>query len=288
MFVTFRQSLKKTRGAILGWGLTLAALGLLFIPFYDTIAENAAQFNELFKVYPKELLAFFTSSGAFNFTSPEGFLSVEYFSYMPIVVGIFAVLAGSGLLAADEEQGRLDLIAAHPVSRSVLFWGRLAALIVSMAAILALGYAGVMFGTAYSIMDLDPVKTIIPFVSIFAQLILFAGLSLTLSMLLPSRQSAAMIAGIILVFGFFLYGLSHLNDTLASIEPFLPLTYYQGENWINGLKWDWFLGLVGTGLAFTLIAWWRFLRRDIRVGGEGGWGVPKLGWLTRRREASQP
>src|SRR5207248_8557932 len=61
--------------------------------------------------------------------SPEGFLSLAFFSYLPLIMGVFAVLAGSGLLAADEENGTLDLILAHPVSRTALFLGRLLAFV---------------------------------------------------------------------------------------------------------------------------------------------------------------
>lgn len=41
-----------------------------------------------------------------------------YFNYMTVIIGIFAVGAAAGLLAGDEERGTLDLILAHPVSRS--------------------------------------------------------------------------------------------------------------------------------------------------------------------------
>lgn len=282
MITVFMHSLAKYRGAILGWGLTLAIIAMIFVPFYDSIAENAEQFQKLIEIYPEELMAFFTGGGTFNFTAPEGFLSVEYFSFMPLVIGVFAILAGSGLLAADEERGVLDLEAAQPVSRTALFWGRLWSLVVSLFFILVLGYAGVMAGTTYSQMDLDAVQTIIPFASLFAYLMFFAGLSLLLSMLVPSRSSASMVAGILLVASFLLAGLSQLNDTLAAIEPFLPALYYQGTNWAEGFKADWFAILTGFGFLFMLLAWWAFLRRDIRVGGEGGWKLP---WFRRRATA---
>ncbi len=51
------------------------------------------------------------------------------FSLLPVIVGIFALIAGSGLIASDEESGRLDLILAHPPSRTALFWGRLLAFV---------------------------------------------------------------------------------------------------------------------------------------------------------------
>lgn len=276
MITVFRHALAKSRGAILGWGLTLMIIAMVFVPFYDSIAENAEQFQAMIELYPKELMAFFTGGGNFNFTTPEGFLSVEYFSFMTLVIGVFAILAGSGLLAADEERGVLDLVAAHPISRTTLFWGTLSALVLALIAILILGYAGVMIGTTYSIMDLDAIETIFPFASLFAYLLFFAGLALLLSMLLPSRSSAGMVAGIVLIASFFLSGLAQINDTLANIEPFLPNTYYQGLSWTEGFRWDWFFILAGCGFVFILFAWWAFLRRDIRVGGEGSFRLPRF------------
>jgi len=273
MFTVFKHTLSRSRGAILGWGVTLALLGMLFVPFYDSIAVDAEAWEQLMEVYPPEIMAFF---GDTSFTTPEGFLSIEYFSYMPLVVGVFAILAGSGMLAADEERGVLDLIAAQPVSRAGLFGGRLFSLLVSLIIIVAMGYGGIIASTTYSVMELDAVQVLVPFASMFALLVFFAGLALLLSMIFPSRQSASMVAGIVLVAGFFINGLSNLNDSLASINRLFPLTYYQSSNWTEGLELGWLLGLLGAALFFMLLALWRFLGRDIRVGGEGGWKLPRL------------
>lgn len=279
MITIFKQALSKNRGAILGWGLSLALLAMLYGTFFDSIAANGAQFQALLETYPKELTAFFSSSGAFDMATPEGFISIEYFTFMPLVIGIFAIMAGGALLAADEERGVLDLIAAQPVSRSSIFFGRLLSLVITIFLILALGYAGVMIGTTYSKMSLDAIDTLYPFASLFAYLVFFVGLSLLLSIWLPSRSSAGMVSGIFLAAGFFLNGLARINDTLKSITPLLPNTYYQGEGWLNGFKWDWFFILAGSGALFILVAWWAFLHRDIRVGGEGSLRLP---WFRRK------
>lgn len=281
MLNVFKHSLSKSRGAILGWGLTLAVLGMLFVPFYDVVAEDIETWEQLMEVYPQEIMAFFGDAGGLAFTTPEGFLSLEYFSFMPLVLGVYAVLAGSGLLAADEESGVLDLIVAQPVSRSALYWGRLLAWLVSLIVILVLGYIGIMFATTYSIMELDAVVTMRPFASMFALLFFFAGLALLLSMLLPSRRSASMLAGIVLVGGFFVDGLSGISDTLKDVVTFIPNHYYQGSTWADGFQGDYFLILTGFGLAFMLAAWFAFLRRDIRIGGEGGWKLTLPKFLRR-------
>ncbi|MEX2162594.1 MAG: ABC transporter permease subunit [Anaerolineales bacterium] len=282
MITVFKHTLSRSRGGIIGWGITMLLLGMLMVAFFDSMAESAAQLQQLFATYPREFMAFFSNSGAFDFTTAEGFLSIEYFSFTPLILGVFAILTGSGMLAADEERGVLDLVAAHPISRSGLFIGRYLSLLVGLISILVLGFAGIVIGTAYSTMDLDPVALIVPFASMFALLVFLSGLGLLLSMVLPARGMAGMVAGIVLVASFFLNGLAHINDSLAMVEPFLPTRYYQYENWLAGLRWDWFMGLITVGLAFVALAWWAFQLRDIRVGGEGSWRLP---W--RRKSAGQ-
>jgi ABC-2 type transport system permease protein len=83
-----------------------------------------------------------------------------------------------------------------------------------------------------------------------------------------------MVAGVVLVVSFFISGLAELSETVKAIADFSPITYYQGGKAMTEFKPEWILGLLGIALVFTLVAWWRFERREIRVGGEGGWTLP--------------
>ncbi|HAL60958.1 MAG TPA: hypothetical protein DCP08_00940, partial [Chloroflexi bacterium] len=162
------------RGQILGWGISLLLLGLMLMWFYPSIAEQQESFEQLLEIYPPELSAFFGDLSAM--VTPEGFLSIEYFSYMPLVLGIFAVLMGSGLLASDEENGTLDLVLAHPVSRTALFFGRLLAFVVATLAILAISWLGLVLGTVAISIDLGWSQMALPFLSLLAMLLLFGAL----------------------------------------------------------------------------------------------------------------
>lgn len=283
MRTIFRYTLSRFRGQILGWGIAILLLGLMLMWFYPSIAEQQENFEQLLEIYPPELSAFFGDLSAM--VTPEGFLSVEYFSYMPLILGIFAVLMGSGLLVSDEENGTLDLVLAHPVSRTALFFGRLLAFVVATLAILAISWLGLVMGTVWISPAPGWGEMALPFLSLLAMLLLFGTLALLLSMLLPSRRLAAMTAGLVLVGSFFITGLAHISEGLETIARFSPLNYYQSGEAMNGLNQEWFWGLVAFAVLFVLLAWWRFLRRDIRVGGEGGWRLPSLPF--RRRVGSE-
>ncbi len=280
MGAVFRYTLIRFRGRILAWGLGLAALGLFIIPFYDVYLEQEESMLQLLEAYPPELMAFF--GGMADITSPEGFLDGQM-ATLPLILGIFAVLAGSALLARDEESGRLDLILAHPVSRLALFGGRLAAFVAATFAILTLCWLGFSIPLSASSMGVSWGQMALPFLSVLAVVLAFGTLALLLSMLLSSRRRAAGTAGGVMVASFFLSGLANLNADLEPFARILPYEYFQGGSAINGLNLVWFAGLLAVSALFAALAGWRFQRRDIRVGGEGSLGLARPTFLSRLR-----
>jgi ABC-2 type transport system permease protein len=275
----FRYRLARYRGQILGWGLALALLGLFMAQFYGTIAAEADRFEQLLASYPKELMAFFGDTS--ELTTSSGYLNLEYFVLMPLILGIFMVLTGSGLLAADEESGRLDLIMAHPVSRTSLYWGRVLAFALATLSILLLAGLGLYVPSSWTPLDVGWLGLMRAFVSLFAVLMLFGALALLLSLLLPSRRLAAMVTGILLVGSYFVTSLARVITDLETVAKLSPLNYYQGGDAIESVNITWAVGLLATANVFAVLAWWRFEKRDIRVGGEGGWQRPELSSLSR-------
>lgn len=279
MMTIFRYTLRRFRGQILGWGIALALLGMLLVSMYDMIAAEQEQFQDLLEIYPPELTAFMGDIS--TMATPEGWVSLEFFSFMPLILGIFAVLTGSGLLVSDEENGRLDLIMAHPVSRAALFLGRLLAFVAATVAILAICWLGFVVPMNWSSMDIGWGRMWLPLLSLLAELLLFGTMSLLLSMVLPSRRLAATTAGLLLVASFFITGLAKINENLEPVAKLSPLNYHQAQDAFQGLNGAWLAGLLAAAVVFAALAWWRFQRRDIRVGGEGGWRLPSLPFRRR-------
>jgi ABC-2 type transport system permease protein len=275
MLTVFGHALGRFKWQIVAWGGSLGILGGYMMTFYDTIVEQQQQLQNLLSSWPPSLMAFF--GDVTKMLTAGGYLTIEFFSYMPLILGIFAVLAGSGLLAGDEENGTMDLVLAHPVSRTVLFFGRLAAFVLAIIGILALCWLGFMIGMPWAKhLGVRWDQLMLPFASLGAVLLLFGALSLLMSMVLPARRLADMVGGVVLVASYFVTSLARIDESLRAAARFSPLNYYQAGDAIEGRNGLWLAGLVGVALVFVLLAWWRFERRDIRVGGEGswGWGLP--------------
>jgi ABC-2 type transport system permease protein len=248
---------------------------------YDTIQGMRDTLEEMIAGYPPELMALV--GGMVDLFSPSGFVNTYLFSYMPLILGVFAVLVGSSMLASDEESGRLDLIMGYPISRTRLYAARLLAMITATLAILLLIWAGLVLGAQGTSIDVTPWALAGPVVSLFALLAFFSTFAVSLSLYLPSQRMAATGAGLLLVISFFMTALARMNEQLAWAEDVSPLSYFQGGLAVDGLNWGWVAGLVGIATLFAMVGWWRFRGRDVRVAGEGGWRLP----LLRRGKASQ-
>jgi ABC-2 type transport system permease protein len=284
MLTVFRHSLKRYTSQILGWGIPLALLCAYGLLLYDTLVEpqTRQQYLQLISSYPPELMAFFGDMT--QMFTPGGYLDTLFFSYIPIVIGIFSILSCASLLAGDEEKGILDLVLAHPISRVKLYIGRLGAYTAATILILFISWLGFVITLHQSSLDATIWELILPFLSLFCLLMFLGTLTLLLSMLLPSQQWAAMISGLVLVASYFLSSLARLSEKLRPIEKFFPMHYYQGGQALTKMNWGSGGLLIVFSIVFAGLAWWVFERRDIRVSGESGWRMSAI--LGRRLSRS--
>lgn len=281
MLTIFAYTLRRFRGQILGWGITFGLIAFYLMMLYKPMIDQQAELVALLDAYGDTMMAFF--GGGVDLLSPAGYLDFGLFSYLPVAAGIFVVLVGSGLLAADEEKGTLDLVLAHPISRTELFWGRFLAFGAATVAILVLTWVGYAIGVPIAGWQVSILALFLPHLSLLAVLLLFGALAVLLSMLLPSRALAASAAGALMVVSYLVNSLARVNEELESLSRLLPLKYYQGGWAFEGLDWQYFLGLMGFAALFALLAWLLFLRRDVRVSGEGSWRLPAFGRRTGAR-----
>lgn len=268
----FLHQLRRRRNQVLGWGITLGVLAAYLSVLHDAFISQQEQFNSLVASYPPELMAAF--GGTADLFTPSGFLDFTFFSYCAVLLSFLGISMGSGLLASDEERGRLELVVAYPVSRLGIFASRLSGVLVSMVLILCLSWLGFVLAVpGTGLESVGAGQLALPFLELLVFTLFFFGLALLLSQVLPTRGAATGFASALLLASYVLKILFELDDRLVNLERFSPLHYIKGGYAIEGLNTSWILGLLGVGLLFILLAAWRFERRDLRVSGEGSWPV---------------
>jgi len=267
MFTVIRYTLRRSRGALIGWGIGLAVLSIMMGSLFDMVAST----GDLMVAYMEALPEFAELFDMGAMSTPIGWLDVEYFSFVPLIIGLFATGAGASMLARDEERGTLDLILAHPVSRTALFWGRFLATTLVLIILLLISWASLLLSMTWSEnFTIPAIDLLLPFASLYIILMFFMTLALFFSMLLPARSMASMLTGILVVASFFITLLSGVVDQLERAADFSPMTYLETAAAIeNGLNLTWFGVFMAIDLVLALISWQLFQRRDVRVGGEG-------------------
>lgn len=276
MSTIFDYALSRLRGQILAWSLGLFLLGWPILAAYNVVQQQQDKIAEIVKSFGPLISAM--GGDPEHLAKPANYLSMRYFAYLPLILGIYALLAGSGLVVGDEEKGTLDLILAHPVSRTALFLGRFLAFLVALLVILAVAWLGlVVWMTGTKLQGrVSWHALLLPFLSLLALLLFFYSLAVLLSLVLPSRRLAATVTGMFLVASFFLTMLARINPNLHVIAWLSPLHYYQSGEALSGLDVKCFGGLLAAAGIFTGLAWRLFEHRDIRVAGEGVWRWPVL------------
>jgi ABC-2 type transport system permease protein len=283
LWTTFRYTYSRLRGQILGWGLGLAIYGMMLVPMYEILAKQGDRLQQLIASYPPEFLAFF-GGDASSLITPAGFLGMYAFSMMPVIIGVFAVLVGSGLIVSDEERGRLDLIIAHPVGRSAFFFGRSLAIVAAAVTIMFLGWLGFSLLLGSSGLNITMGQMVVPFLSLLVQTLVYSTLALLLSMILPSRNLAAMVTGVFVVASYFVSSLAFMDDRMEAVSKLMPYHYFQTVLSFKELNLTWMSALLGISVLMVVLAWLSFNRRDIRLSGEGSW---RLGFRLNRRATAK-
>ena len=89
MFTIIRNTLRKSRGALIGWGLGLAALAIMMGSIFDMMVASNEMMDVVnaYTVAMPELAAMFKMD---EMGTPIGWLDVEYFSFLPLIIGLFA------------------------------------------------------------------------------------------------------------------------------------------------------------------------------------------------------
>ena len=269
-----RKTLRDLRWHTVGFGVGLgitAALILAIYPSYSDALEGV------------ELPEFYESlfgEGVADLSNPRNFIQIEYFSWAPILLAVFAIIAGTGALGGEESAGTLELLLAQPVSRRKVLLQKLAG--VTLATVLIHGLAASAFLLVAPLVDLKgEVGGFELAAATFSSLpftFSCAALSMFVATLTPTR---ALAAGLMTAETVAIYLASVFADLVSGLEwlRYLSPIYYSDAQAVltEGVMWWHQALLAGSGIALVALAVFAFDRREIGTGRS-----PLARWLPRR------
>jgi ABC-2 type transport system permease protein len=273
-----KHELRMRRAAVLGWTIGLGFFASMYMGIYTVLPSEVRNLDVM-------ALSLLQSLGMRSFASFEGFYLATALNFLPLLAGLYGVFAGIGALAAEEDEGILELLVTLPVSRTRLIIAK--SLAIGAAGLAVMAGAAAIASAAFAALRIETAVTVWGvFRAVLSQWLMafvFMTLGLWLGTVFPNR-SVSLSTGLTLLFAsFFGDNLAGLAPALKPVQPFLPHSYFERVvTVLNGKPaWGDMLALFGMGAFFLILAVFQFQRRDIGV---AAW--PRL-WRGRHRGFSR-
>jgi len=184
------------------------------------------------------------------------------FVFLPLFLMAFAVTQVIGW-AADEQDGRLELVLATPQPRLSVLLGRFAALASATIAIAAITLLVCAGSAAASGLQLNGGNLAAAILGTIPLGLLVAGIGYLASGWLRSAADTGLLS-FLLAFWFFVSFIGpelNLPDVTLRLSPF----YYYGSPLLNGFQLASILGIIAVGTVALALGAVRFVRKDIGV-----------------------
>jgi ABC-2 type transport system permease protein len=267
------KTLRDQRMQIAGYGLALAAIAALDVFIWPSYRNTFINFE-----VPPALEALF--GGELNLATGAGFLSAEFYSWVNILLLVFAIMQGSGAIAGEESSGTMELMLAQPVSRRSLVLQKAAAGVVAVAIIVGIGYLGWLVSIPFVDINVTLWDVFLANVNLLPITMFFFALALCAGVIAPSRGVAVAAVVAFAVISYFAQTIAATIEWLSWLDYLTPFYYYgAGKPLVDGLNFAHIGLLLGLATLLVVVALRVYDQRDVSVGGTSDLGV---GGVVRR------
>lgn len=262
MLNLLKHELLSRWSAIIGWGIGLALFGAMYLGTYPQVSEQMAALADipLYRAMGIDMYSF------------EGYIASLLVGYVPLILGIYVIIASTATLAGEEEGGTLELIMAMPLGRWQIVSMKAIALAVALFLILVIAAAGnaLVLGVVKATVEVDlvPRQLFVSILGTWPFTIAFFMIGLFLGAYLPNRRSAALVTTVIFVASYFGKNLAGLAPSLEFIKPLSLFSYFDTSTttFSDGIKAKDVSILLAVAAIFFLLALLSFHRRNVTVG----------------------
>ena len=261
--IAFRLELRRSRLLVLGLAAIGAIYGGFISLFYANVVDNAAAFQSIVDLYPKELLQAFGVDG--DLAAPGVYLGGNVFNFLwPLLAAIGGITLATRV-AGDADRGFLDILLTTPLPRIRHLALSIAVQLMGLTLTAAAMIGGILLADLAIAPSFPTERLVLSLVLCVALGMAIAGPTTFLAVRLLDRGRAAGIVAGTLVVMYLLQVIAQLapaSEALATVSLF---RYFTVRELIDGGPFP--IGdalvLAGTGVVGWALALLDFRGRDI-------------------------
>jgi ABC-2 type transport system permease protein len=266
-FNVIEKTLRDQKWQIVGFGIAFFVMAAMIIYIWPSYRVTVASIQ-----LPEAIQALLGSSLAYS-TAP-GFVSAEYFSWIPILLIVYTIIQGTGAIAGEEGSGTIDLLMSQPITRANVTVQKTVAICIGSASIAAFGFLGFLLSVPFVDIDLSLKGAALACANMLPMSLLYYALALWFGSVLPNRTYAAGGAIALATAGYFINTIAAAVHSLSWLKYASPFYYYgAGLPLVDGIDWPHVGLLLGISALFVALTVRSFSRRDITIGGASNLGL---------------
>lgn len=260
-FAVFAKTIRDQRLTASLAGVVMALIALMDVLIWPEYRDGLKDFE-----IPEAMKALLGEAGSIS--TPEGFVTAEFFSWISLVLITIAIIAGTGVIAGEEGSGTLELLLAQPIRRWRLLAEKSAGVAVALAGTAAISYLGFVAGKRLADLPVTDFRLAQAVAFMLPITLLYLAVAVAAAAALPNRSSAAMLCIGLVIADFFV---NTIGGAVASLHGMRKVSAFYwsdaGHILLHGFDWTRAAALLGIAALVFVVALAAFERRDITSGG---------------------
>jgi ABC-2 type transport system permease protein len=258
-----KEQLLDKKWIILSLGAMIGGMALLIV---GMIGEM--DLETMMAGYPPELMAIF---GIEEFSNPYGFLSMEVFTVIWMLVGIYMIFSASLIIPQEIDEKTIELLLSKPITRTKFLGAKIVSIYMIITGILVIGFIMI---SGFLPLSPDFVEEGLYFDRLWASIIvhiLFLGVMAMFTLFCSTiflHSKKAMVLGIVVVFVmFFINGFYSYLEELEFLQWFTIFRYYNTSDYLINPELDAYIRdiivLASANVVFVIGSLVVFNKKDI-------------------------
>jgi ABC-2 type transport system permease protein len=264
----FLREIKSNAVSLSIWMIIITLLISVTMSVYPTFLDNQSKILGMMSLIPKGALQFKGISDFDAMLSVLGFYAVNNLIYMMVLGSIYAIVLSSNILLKEEINKTAEYLVAWPITRSEIFFSKLAALSVN---VLTLNIVTALAGfISMELVKREPYSiSSFLILSLYTCLlnVLFGAIGLFMSTLVKKpRPITTLSIGLVLIL-YFIFTLSKITESISKIGYLSPFRYVSTDAINPAYKIEFWnlIYFIGLTLLLTVLSYRLYKRKDIYI-----------------------